>query len=311
MMTNIKVQTKITNRFRVYRRTLANKIAELRFGRSKPTFIIIGAQKSGTTALYSYLSYHPDLLAPHRKEINHFNCSLSFLKGEKEYHRKFPILRNKTSYKKKIKSFDDSPNYMLDAKEVAYNISQYDTNIKILVLLRDPVSRAFSAWNMYRKYWQNDRDWYMKEKWVKWGSDKNRNLIRRSASFGHDFTNDINEEVELIDKGYRIEMPIVEYGFYKEQLEFFYKLFKRENIMIIESEDFKKKTRDILYEIENFIGVEHYTWPREILVPHFVGDYKRNIPTKIEHKLKNLYINRNMGLDDMIGRSLTWFEEID
>lgn len=58
----------------------------------KPAFIIIGAHKVGTIALWDYLSKHPDVVAPKTKEINFFSCNSRYSRGFDFYHSHFPDL---------------------------------------------------------------------------------------------------------------------------------------------------------------------------------------------------------------------------
>ena len=62
----------------------------------RPSFIILGAPKAGTTALYEYLSQHKCILAPSVKEIDFFNCESRFSKGLDYYHSHFPVVGRKT-----------------------------------------------------------------------------------------------------------------------------------------------------------------------------------------------------------------------
>ena len=58
----------------------------------EPSFLIIGAQKAGTTALWTYLSYHPDLIAPNTKEIDFFSCNSRYSRGIQFYLSHFPTI---------------------------------------------------------------------------------------------------------------------------------------------------------------------------------------------------------------------------
>lgn len=281
---------------------IKENIGERCYGRLKPAFIVVGVQKGGTTALYKYLSLHPQLTTPPiAKEINFFNCEREYKQGGEAYHRKFPLAKSN-----RLRSFDISPAYMLDAEEVSMRIAAYDPLMKIIAILREPVSRAFSAWNMYKKYWDDDREWFLRANWVVGGGEKNRNLLRRSKQFGEDFIFDLEEEIEAMSKGRRIEMPIVEYGFYKEQLQQFYDILDNKNILILASDELKRETYKTLYNIEDFLGLEHYNWLESDLVPHFVGDYDAEIPAAAAKLLSNIYKERNAGLDRLIAQNLAW-----
>ena len=57
--------------------------------RARPTFLIIGAQKAGTTSLHAYLARHPDVLTATKKEVEYF--SRHYAKGEAWYLAHFPL----------------------------------------------------------------------------------------------------------------------------------------------------------------------------------------------------------------------------
>ncbi len=59
--------------------------------RALPDFVILGAQRSGTTSLFDHLTHHPDVLAPHRKEIHFYD--LHYRRGVGWYRANFPTKR--------------------------------------------------------------------------------------------------------------------------------------------------------------------------------------------------------------------------
>jgi len=109
-----------------------------------PDFLIIGAGKCGTTSLYSYLDNHPQILLPNNKEINFF--SKNFANGLDWYLSQFPTITDSPSFI----TGEASPSYffMPDVPERIYEIAP---NIKLIVLLRNPVDRSISAYYQNRK----------------------------------------------------------------------------------------------------------------------------------------------------------------
>ncbi len=105
--------------------------------------MILGAQKAGTTALYIYLAKHPEIVAAENKEPHFFDCPFRYSQGIEYYHSLFPYIDPKNP---KI-TFDASGGYL--ANPSAYQkIYQYNPQLKLIVLLRNPIDRAFSAWNI-------------------------------------------------------------------------------------------------------------------------------------------------------------------
>ncbi len=77
---------------------------------SKPVFMIIGAQKAGTTALYRILCQHPQIVSPKRKELHYFDdVCLRYKKPHWQYHTCFPLPHH---LKPNKITFEASPSYL-------------------------------------------------------------------------------------------------------------------------------------------------------------------------------------------------------
>ncbi|HEY9295730.1 MAG TPA: sulfotransferase domain-containing protein, partial [Phormidium sp.] len=101
----------------------------------QPDFIIIGAQKCGTTSLYEYLIQHPQILAASKKEVHFFD--LNFAKGVDWYRQQFKPVSQKSI------TGEASPYYIFHPL-VPQRIYQLFPQVKLIVLLRNPVERAIS-----------------------------------------------------------------------------------------------------------------------------------------------------------------------
>ena len=114
-----------------------------------PDFLIIGSAKCGTSSLYEYLIKHPNIESAIGKEINYFD--MQYEKGINWYKTYFPSLIHKNISKnifhKKLITGEATPRYIdhpLAIKRIKNNLP----NIKLIVMLRNPVDRAYSHWNM-------------------------------------------------------------------------------------------------------------------------------------------------------------------
>src|SRR6266850_2345695 len=108
-------------------------------------FILAGAQKAGTTALHYLLSKHPNITMGDQQEMHFFDDDEKFAGGV-DYdllHRHFPRIGRSTI------AGECTPSYLY-WKPAAERIWQYNPKIKLLVLLRNPIDRAFAQWNMQR-----------------------------------------------------------------------------------------------------------------------------------------------------------------
>ena len=112
---------------------------------SKPDFMIVGAQKAATSTLFRILARHPCILAPRNKELSFFDDGKIPFGEYNAYQMHFPLLWRKWRGKQ---TFEASPEYLYN-RHVASRIYYYNKKTKIIVILRNPIDRAYSAWNMY------------------------------------------------------------------------------------------------------------------------------------------------------------------
>jgi hypothetical protein len=269
----------------------------------KPCAICIGAQKAGTTALYRYLANHPGVALPNIKEINFFNCDSRYYQGYRFYHSHFPT---RTPFNSGKLTFDITPGYLGGAEKAAIRIHNYNPNIRLIVLLRNPIKRAQSAWEMYRRFNVENRDWF----WV-WMRRCNRDLpqdsfVKRSSCFGQSFQKDISEEIEAIQSGRVIEMPILRLGMYYIHLRHYYDLFNQDQILIISSEDFRQGIKEQLRLIEAFVGLTPHSWTQDELKLHLVGTYDIEMAQDDYMLLESFYRDHNLALFDLLQREFAW-----
>tara|TARA_R110001592_G_scaffold122742_1_gene329766 strand:+ start:4291 stop:5223 length:933 start_codon:yes stop_codon:yes gene_type:complete len=104
-------------------------------------FFVVGAQKSGTTTLYDWLSQSEDVALPWSKETHYFSDSELYLKGNSWYLKQFQFKRNHRV------AGEVDPEYMY-FPECAERIKKFSVNPKLIFLLRDPLSRAYSNYLM-------------------------------------------------------------------------------------------------------------------------------------------------------------------
>ena len=105
--------------------------------RTRPDFLVLGAQRGGTTSLYRYLAEHPAVARPLRKEIQYF--TLYHGRGERWYRAHFPVAGRQR------RTFEATPYYLFHPLAPARAAATVP-GAKLIALLRDPVARAFSHW---------------------------------------------------------------------------------------------------------------------------------------------------------------------
>jgi hypothetical protein len=119
--------------------------------RRLPDFMIIGAQRSGTTSLYQYLIQHPSILPAFIKEPHFFDRN--YHKGIGWYRSFFPLHENSPFSRErghKTLTGEATPIYLFD-RNAPPSVSQHLPHVKLIILLRNPVDRAYSHYQMNRR----------------------------------------------------------------------------------------------------------------------------------------------------------------
>ena len=116
-----------------------------------PDFLIIGEYKCGTTSLFRYMLEHPSILAPTMKELNFFNRH--YKKGILWYRTQFPTyfykLYCQSKNKTKVITGEATTHYLFANNKIVYRIKKLLPLNKLIVILRNPVDRAYSHYNMF------------------------------------------------------------------------------------------------------------------------------------------------------------------
>ncbi len=111
----------------------------------KVNTFIVGTQKGGTSALYYYLEKSPEVSGGYKKEIGFFSQEHTSKLGKDWYERQF------ATFKKKPKILLDATPEYLYYPSVPERIYKYNPDAKIIILLRNPVMRAYSHYNMFKQ----------------------------------------------------------------------------------------------------------------------------------------------------------------
>lgn len=190
-----------------------------------PSAYIVGAQKSGSTALYHWLSQHPEIYAnPAVKDFPFFSDDSLYLKGVKELTKFY----KKVNHHKVILGGEANLMYI---EKAASRLQSINADIKLIMILREPVSRCFSAWR------------YATE----------RGLETRS------FKASIEDELngyQYLDEWDAKQRDYLVHGLYARQLNNIYQYFPKNNVKVIFYEDLIQKPNGFLSDIFDFLSVD-------------------------------------------------------
>ncbi|MCX8125372.1 MAG: sulfotransferase domain-containing protein [Spirochaetes bacterium] len=194
----------------------------------KPNFLIVGAAKSGTTSLYYWLKQHPEVFMPDNKEPSYFVYGYGISDWEK-YLSLFELGRGK-------KAIGEASASYLVAPESAQWIRQKLGNVKIIILLRNPVERAYSLYS-----------WMVMEGY-EWISNFEEALAAEEGRFCNEFFRTNNPE-------YFWDYMYVRSGLYYEQVMRYMDIF--EDIKIYLFDELVTSSKAIYFDVCNFLGINN------------------------------------------------------
>lgn len=203
--------------------------------RALPTLLIIGAQKGGTTSLHEYLAEHPDVGSASIKEVQYF--SLNSHRPLDWYRAHFPeqgIYRH---------VFESSPYYLFHPC-CPERVRRVLPDVKLVVLLRDPVDRARSHHNHELSH----------------GFER----LGFAAALDREQSRLAGEERRLCaDPRYRSfahqHYSYVARGMYASQLERWLEFFPREQMLILPSEGLFADPAQTLHHLQDWLGLSSHT----------------------------------------------------
>lgn len=249
-----------------------------------PQFLIVGAAKAGTTSLYTYLAQHPQIIEAKVKEVQFF--SVYYNKGVMWYRSKFP-----TKYQiNERKITGEASPYYLFHPHAPKRIYKLLPNIKLIVMLRDPVDRAISHY--FHELREENEFLPMEEAFRNEKKRIKPELIKMQADESY------NSET------YRC-YSYKSRGIYVDQLIRYFSLFSKDKMLILKSEDLFSNPKGILKDVLAFLEVDAGILPNN-LNPKNVGSYCAKVSSPIYKDLVNYYAPHNERLYQLLGRDFAW-----
>lgn len=199
------------------------------FFKKKLDFFIVGAQKSGTSALDYYLRQHSQIEMPHkRKELHFFDNENNFSSKKVNYYN----LEKHFLFKKNKIRGEVTPIYMYWGNCIS-RIKKYNSKSKIIVILRNPIERAYSQYNMEMHKGKESEDFYYCV------SQEEERIA----------------ELKLNTKQHRV-FSYKTRGLYFKQMQKIYQEFPKDQVLVIKYEKFQENYMCILNQIFRFLGVK-------------------------------------------------------
>jgi hypothetical protein len=217
-----------------------------------PNFLVVGAAKAGTTSIYQYLDQHPEVYLSPIKETNYFAKDIPLDKIRKDYYKggaldvgayvdtdlseriHIAFVSEWEHYRKLFKNvrsekaIGEISNSYLHSTVAAREIKAVDPNMKIIMILRDPIKRAFSHYKMTLRV----------------------GLVRDS------FYEELQRDYAAAEKGFRVSHLYVEMGQYAAQVQRYLDHFPREQVKIYLFDDLKADAASVIDDMLRFLGVD-------------------------------------------------------
>lgn len=244
--------------------------------------MVIGVQKGGTTSLFSYLSQHPEIIPSKRKEVHFFDQH--YYKGLYWYRSFFPL-----SFFNRKKISGEATPYYLFHPGVPERIREDVSKVKLIVLLRNPVYRAYSHFQMAKEEGietsESFEEAIKKERKRMAGETKKLTHLARYNSHNH------------------LNFSYLSRGNYYDQIQHWLSYFPREQLLFIKSENLYANPKEELLKAYQFLGIRNVI-PEDVS-PKNTGSYT---PMNEEtlRTLTHYFSAKNKKLMRLLGKDFTW-----
>lgn len=255
--------------------------------RTLPDYIIIGGQKCGTTSLDAYLRQHPWVLQSLYKEIHFFD--LHFRKGLSWYRAHFPTRSRMDRAASRLGgrpiTGESTPSYLFHPL-APRRVAQTLPDVKLIALLRNPIDRAHS-------HWQQIVDW--NEETLPF-EDAIEAEAERLPKHPEQLT-----DLRLLDDYLRFSY--LARGRYAEQLERWFELFPREQMLIVLFDDLVADPSAICTRVTKFLGLPEFNMA---VFPKMASRPRQTMKPETRQRLRDYFHPHNERLSRLLGRGLSW-----
>ncbi len=243
-----------------------------------PDFLIIGGTKCGTTSLYEYLCGHPRVLPAVWKEIEYYRFPE---RGDAWYLAHFPRIPPSGP---RLLTGEASTCYFA-MSEVKDRVRAQYPNVRLIALVRDPVSKAIS-------HCYHDRKLGCESRSPEQALARELDLLEAMPEPWRDAT-----------EYWRTERGYVWLGMYARFLEDWLTVFPREQLLILPSDELYSDPAATLAKVHAHLGLPDH---REAAYPvHLQGRYEKN-RSPLQDRLARFFAPHNQRLEELLGQRLPW-----
>ncbi|MGQ0745104.1 MAG: sulfotransferase family protein [Acidimicrobiales bacterium] len=265
--------------------------------RPLPDFLVIGAQRAGTSSLYKWLEGHPQVVASLRKETEYLTAR--WCRGEAWYRGHFASRSRRGLFARHqgrpLMSFEASPNYLFHPLAPA-RAGMLMPGARLVALLRNPVDRAYS-------HYQHE---------VRSGRER----LGFEAALDAEETRLAGEEDQMAaDPCYRSlaweQSSYTSRGRYADQLARWFAVFDPSRLMVVRSEDLYADTATTYARITDFLGLDPWQ-PEKFANFSYTANRARAVPVEslapaTRRRLQEVFTEPNRRLGRLLGTDPGWW----
>lgn len=242
-----------------------------------PDFFIIGGMRCGSTSLHHYISHHPQIITPLKKEIHFFGEN--YVNGIDWYLSHFPPIPEE----KGILTGEASPCF---AEYGIWNrVFQWFPNLKLIVILRNPVERAYSHYNHT----------------ISWHSEYHEFEAAVAADLEE------NSQKELLQQGdntyLKVKSDYLRLSLYVYWMKEWLQLFPKEQVLVLRSEDLYNEPALVTQQVFDFLelplcNISSFTHTNK-------GDYNV-LDSSLRQRLSDYFKPHNQKLENFLDMKFDW-----
>ncbi|XP_054764061.2 heparan sulfate glucosamine 3-O-sulfotransferase 1-like [Lytechinus pictus] len=278
------------------------KLIRLNCSRRAPSAIVIGTKKSGTTTLKNFLSYHPDV-AFAEKELKFINNN-----DLSDLNKYIAVMPYSTPHQI---TMEKTPGYFIRLK-VPSRIKSAIPNVKLIVIIRNPVNRAISDF-VHMRYSDETRV----------GGAK---LLKRSPKPGmirYEVSQTFRESVLFENGSVRENNALIDTGIYVKYFRMWLQYFPLDQFLILDGEEFVKAPTPTMHRVESFLDIrpffteDHFYFneekkfhclkkPLNTCMSKNKGRPHPYVDEDVIEKLNDFYAPFNKKLEKLLNRTFSW-----
>lgn len=254
-----------------------------------PDYVIIGAQKAGTTSMWEYLGQHPAIVHGRIKEVQYFTKRWG--EGEHWYRTHFPHQRRHGTAREggtHALTGEATPYYLFHPL-APQRAARVIPHAKIIVLLRDPVERALSHYGHERRLGHETLP-------VDQAIDREAERLRGEDSR-------LRRDPSYVSFAHQ-HFSYLARGLYADQLSAWYTHFPRKQFLVLDCAELFSSPATAVERVVRFLGLRPYG--EYVFYAHNVGRASTTLDPDMRARLSDYFAEPNERLFGLLDRDLGW-----